>query len=769
MNKLGFYFTEDWKEIFIRGIAWNGELIGQLVWKGPGVQLKMKHEGLRLKKVWKRSELPATHDGKLVIDALEAEADKIIYKTYAHLFDESPLDPEVEVEPPAVAHDDVPKGLPVDRAPESNMPVPVIPKRNFMTYANETQSNIVPKEDLESLIHEVFNVLADSMARSLGPLGSSCTILNGSLKEATKDGHTIFMNHRFKNRYKTMIYNLIQTPCIQLNNTVGDGTTTAIVMTNMLFNIYREHKNIISKYARLPRRFTKEWDRAISDVVELIESYATPIDPSDFESMYNLCNVVSNGDHEVSTSIANVYRESTTPTIKLKPSPTTKSYIEAISGFDFPADLIDQIYVRNEDMSVDIKNAKVMIFDHTITTDMFHTMIAPVSARLASTNTRLIIVASSYDDYMMKEDFPSYLKVASYSGKDIPIVLTKYKGRPDEFHVEDLATILGTNVITPRVSKKLCDTLSAMKVNDGDISQVVEVMFDGKDAQAIIDESEDTMADYMVFHNIVGESQDAMLSFENGSVFKNPIITESKVYQNKLQEVQMDIDTMMKNTAYENKQYSVKLNTKQSRLSRLMMKTYIYYVGADSELQRNILNDSIEDVIKCCRSATKHGVVPGSQLSIIKACNHILLQEYGDKERQYTDEEYLRYVILIMISDAATSTYFKVLTGPDGLGIMHTIDGWYEIVASRDEEAIASLMQQSKDKAVDIVRESFEKNMVFDMDRLVFNPEIITSVETDVQVLLASSELIKVLISGNQCLVVDAVDNGAHEEIIYNS
>lgn len=106
----------------------------------------------------------------------------------------------------------------------------------FMKYSNEHQVNIIPKDGYEELVHDVFNIIASNMAKSLGPLGSSSMIIDGMSTEATKDGFAILKNIRFHNRYKRLVYNLIKAPCTRLNNSVGDGTTTAIVFANNLFS-----------------------------------------------------------------------------------------------------------------------------------------------------------------------------------------------------------------------------------------------------------------------------------------------------------------------------------------------------------------------------------------------------------------------------------------------------------------------------------------------------------------------------------------------------
>ena len=69
----------------------------------------------------------------------------------------------------------------------------------FMKYSNEHQVNIIPKDGYEELVHDVFNIIASNMAKSLGPLGSSSMIIDGMSTEATKDGFAILKNIRFHN------------------------------------------------------------------------------------------------------------------------------------------------------------------------------------------------------------------------------------------------------------------------------------------------------------------------------------------------------------------------------------------------------------------------------------------------------------------------------------------------------------------------------------------------------------------------------------------
>ena len=218
---------------------------------------------------------------------------------------------------------------------------------DFLKYSNQNQINVIPKEDFSKLIEETFKVISSNLAKSLGPLGSSCTIFDGTNTSATKDGYSILKSMKFKNIYKNMLYNLIKTPCTKLNNLVGDGTTSVVVLTSLLFEKYQERSDWISSLYRLPRQFVHEWDSIIQSLIEKINSYAIPVNSSDYDRIYNLSYVASNGNHEISDNIAKAYSETEAPNIKLKSSPTNKSYISPVVGFEFPYNLIDQIYAKN--------------------------------------------------------------------------------------------------------------------------------------------------------------------------------------------------------------------------------------------------------------------------------------------------------------------------------------------------------------------------------------------------------------------------------------
>ena len=605
----------------------------------------------------------------------------------------------------------------------------------FMEYANYHQCNIIPQEEFEELVTEVFGVIATNISRSLGPLGSSATILNGMMTEATKDGYSILSNYRFNNKYKRLVLNLIKAPCTKMNNTVGDGTTTVIALTNALFQRYRNQEKSLYSLYRLPRELTKCLDSVVEEIVQKIQERAQALDPTDYDKVFNLAYVVSNGNKEVSSQIAKVYAESKSPVIKLKDSPTNRSYIEAVEGFSFPANAIDSIYVTNEDLSATEQDVMTMLFGQKITRDLLESIIVPVSKVAHLSQKKLLVIAPSYDDYMCETVLGQFANAEIRQFGSVNTLMLQYRMADiEQGQRDDLAVILRSKAINQLVLN--------------DIKEAIQLSPEKFVSDAYKDPSSP-------MYRMLGHADTAFISCTNGSIFTSQNIEQDEAYQQALKNAQAELDAIVRSSSMERQSYSHKIYDARARVLQLQMKNYVYYIGADSELQKQILWDSIEDVVKCMRSAIRCGVVPGCQLTIINVCKKLL-----NKCDETTPP--LRTELLTMIMSACMEVYEMVLHGPDKHGLVKMIKDWN--TAYQGDEGAAKLAATAVELGYNIIGRSITENRVFDLETRTFNTNIITSAETDVMVLRAATELVKILISGNQCIYVDEEINSTHQE-----
>ena len=99
------------------------------------------------------------------------------------------------------------------------------------------------------------------------------------------------------------------------------------------------------------------------------------------------------------------------------------------------------------------------------------------------------------------------------------------------------------------------------------------------------------------------------------------------------------------------------------------------------------------------------------------------------------------------------------------------LDGWAKLVhdsSTREDEVAFKAREELKNlvttKELAIIKNSIHNNMVFDLESMELNDKIITSSETDTMVIRAAGELLKILITGNQCIYVDSDVNNSHQE-----
>lgn len=613
----------------------------------------------------------------------------------------------------------------------------------FMEYSNENHCNIIPKAEFDELVHKTFNIISDNITKSLGPLGSSATIFNGKIQEATKDGHQILMNYRFRNRYMAMIYNLITRPCIKMNNTVGDATTTVIALTNALFNGYTRYESKLISLYRLPRQFNKAWDDIIEELCKKSIEKSTSIDAGDYDTIYNIAHVVSNGSDEISREIAKVYQEAKSPSIIQKDSPTNKSYISQINGFEFPANLIDEIFVKNQDGSTQEDKIKTIIFDHIINEDIFMTLVE-INRVMQAMGYKLLVIAPGYDNKMLDTIVNQFIQAQFNQYGKTNMILTSYKlGKLEPNQLIDLATILRSKHITETLSEEL-----KKEIGEKGIDVVV---------RNIMEDEEYSL------YRLIGTAEKVILTFKIGSIFQVKDIETDQRYIDVLNKAKNDLENLKAITNNEQQNYSAKIFDAQSRIVQLEMKNYIYYIGANTNLQKQITWAAIEDVIKCVRSAVKHGIVPGCQISLIQSCAEMKEEISKNKDKEnFTQEEKLKVLILSIISEGLQEVYARVLNGPDNLGIIKTLPRW----EYTKEEGLEDLLKEASLKCSEIISESVNRNKVFDLETLDYSDKIITSAETDRMALTAASDLVKLLISGNQCIVVDPDVDGSHEETL---
>lgn len=132
-------------------------------------------------------------------------------------------------------------------------------KYDYTQYSHDNDVNIIPEEDYKRLVADTFKVLCDNLRKTYGPYGSSAIMTEQNQTTATKDGYNTFEALRFSHNYKQQVYLHIQDIIDRVNDNVGDGTTSCILLAEKMFNELKD----VAKNA--------DDERTIKKILEIIE------------------------------------------------------------------------------------------------------------------------------------------------------------------------------------------------------------------------------------------------------------------------------------------------------------------------------------------------------------------------------------------------------------------------------------------------------------------------------------------------------------------
>lgn len=168
-------------------------------------------------------------------------------------------------------------------------------------------SFITGTEGFNAAVVNVLNELFKVLSNSYGPNGSNTVINNrNDTPIITKDGYTILKNINFYNTIESDIHKLILKISQNLVNTVGDGSTSAVLSASMLYKHLQEvsltfnnRKEFIDIVNRLAELIT----------IEINKSYSHKVTPQNRNKIISTVAALSNNnDANIGKAIATLFQ-----------------------------------------------------------------------------------------------------------------------------------------------------------------------------------------------------------------------------------------------------------------------------------------------------------------------------------------------------------------------------------------------------------------------------------------------------------------------------
>lgn len=646
----------------------------------------------------------------------------------------------------------------------------------MMGCSTQPAINVLSQKDFQKRASVIFQTLDDVLGRSLGAYGAPTIISTYPYSHITKDGFTIARNIEFAfhngDEVDRAIAKLATEICTRLNYAVGDGTTSAIVAVNQ---IYKSAMNILVKERKgRPRDVLKVFKEVKDEIIDLLEKESGMIREDNLADIIRkIVYVSSNGDKRLTDMIVQAYQEIGAPSISSDVSDTSEMYLEIINGYKSDIRIADKIYYNNDKQTADHRKVDVIMFDHKITSETYKKIIEPLAKLVRYLGRHLLCIAPWYDETLLQSTISRNLNAEYKQTGDISLIIASYPRTTEtqKKNFSDLAILLNTSIIDKGLEYEILDYIGD-EIPEAKLMSVINISDRDIPGINVFDPAGKTMIksdDYMALKSSSDEFEnktklldlgfaDEMSGSMKSTTFKVSHYNKD-LYEKILEEARITLqDTIDKFSSLGT--YTKDVVEAQTRYSALRLKTAIIYVGADSELSRGMLRDSVDDAIRAAESAYRFGYIQGCNLTLGKVISKMYDVERDETRKAvlYVLQEGFKNVYKRVLGNAFTNPYcdaeYKaILTkfneeginlGTEELSFINNIG--YKMKGIQNDVGQVNI--------IDIIIEiSYETNKVLDLETMRFSRDIINSTKTDVEILTATIDLLGILMTGNQVVI----------------
>lgn len=576
-------------------------------------------------------------------------------------------------------------------------------------------NNVVRGSTLRTVQSNVLGELSEILVHSFGPNGSNaCLKKENAFARYTKDGHSILGSIQYNGIIEQSIKDDIESITRHIVKTVGDGTTSAVLLSNLIFNQIKEIE-ASGKYR--PVEIVKALEKVVENIKARIKMSATELTLQD---VYDIAMISTNGNEFVAQTLYKIYEQfGNSAYIDVSPAMGTEMVIKSYDGMTLNSGYNNPCYITNPKTNTcEVPNPELYFFEHPVDT-------AEMAAYLSSIISQNLITPvndGNYDEIVptvifapkISQDLSgsmdsliNYMAQASSENKLPVCVITEYH-EPEQ--LEDLARMCGAKMIRKYIDPKVYQA----DVEAGRAPTPSTIKNWAGHCDKVVSYSEKT-------------------TFVNPSLLRNEDGSYSEIYNNLIAFLRTEIDRASKEG-----EDARTIGTLKRRLHSLECNMVELYVGGLTQTDRDALRDLVEDAVLNLRSAGANGVGLAANLSAVKAIVELYNADAAD-------------------SDNATS---EVAVTGDPLE-----NALYKAIYSAYRELVLTLYATED---VGDVPDKFDiikinacatEPMVYNIRTKKWDTNVKTSIMSDVTILDTVARIIGIMATCNQFLVPSAAHN----------
>ena len=405
--------------------------------------------------------------------------------------------------------------------------------------------------------------LAQAVRVTLGPRGRN-VILQKSFGSptVTKDGVTVAKEIDLEDVYENMGARMVREVASKTSDKAGDGTTTATILAEALFN-----EGLRAVVAGVnPVQLKSGMEKAVADITEKLKSMSISV-KNKKEEIAQVGTIAANNDPEIGKLLADAMEKvGKDGVITVDEGKSLATEVEWVEGMQFDRGYLSPYFVTDpQTMEAVLEDAYILIHEKKISNIK---ELVPILEKVVNSGKPLVIIAEDVDGEAL-----ATLVINRLRGT-IKVAAVKAPGYGDrrKAMLEDVAILTGGFAIFESLGKKLENITLA------ELGRAKKIVID-KDNTTII-EGAGKSAD------IKGRIEQIRREIEN---------TTSDYDREKLEE----------------------------RLAKLAGGVAKINVGAATESEMKEKKARVEDALHATRAAVEEGILPGGGVALLRAAANV--------------------------------------------------------------------------------------------------------------------------------------------------
>jgi chaperonin GroEL len=289
--------------------------------------------------------------------------------------------------------------------------------------------------------------LARAVKVTLGPKGRNVIIQKSfGSPTVTKDGVTVAKEIQLPDHYENMGAAMVKEVASKTSDVAGDGTTTATVLAEAIFN--EGLKAVVS--GTNPMLMKRGMEKAVEDVVARLTEMSTPVKGK--RDLEHVATVAANGDADIGKKLAEALdRVGKDGVITVEEAKTIETNYEFVEGMQFDRGYLSPYFVNNpETMECELEDAYVLVYEKKISVarDML-----PILEKVVQQGKPLLIIAEEVDGDALATLVVNVIK-SNYQFKVCAVKAPGYGDRRKAM-LQDIAVLTGGEAIFEDLGLKL--------------------------------------------------------------------------------------------------------------------------------------------------------------------------------------------------------------------------------------------------------------------------------------------------------------------------